>query len=280
MYKVFGIIGDPVDHSLSPTMHNIAFKELGIKAVYGAFLVKPENLAKAIEGIKALNIKGVSVTIPHKEAIVPYLDEIDQVALKIGAVNTILNENGVLKGYNTDWIGVIKAFEEKGVQLKGKRVVILGAGGASRAIIYALKESGAEKITLYNRTYAKAEKLASLFQISAYPWEDLPKAEGDILIQATSVGLKSFHSPISEKILKRFKIAMDTVYIPLRTKFLSLAEKFVDITIDGLKMLLYQGVEQFKLFTGREAPIIIMEKVLYEEAKRLEEELNLGKEEC
>ncbi|MDM7202995.1 MAG: shikimate dehydrogenase [Thermodesulfobacteriaceae bacterium] len=280
MYKVFGIIGDPVDHSLSPTMHNIAFKELGIKAVYGAFLVKPENLAKAIEGIKALNIKGVSVTIPHKEAIVSYLDEIDQVALKIGAVNTILNENGVLKGYNTDWIGVIKAFEEKGVQLKGKRVVILGAGGASRAIIYALKESGAEKITLYNRTYAKAEKLASLFQISAYPWEDLPKAEGDILIQATSVGLKSFHSPISEEILKRFKIAMDTVYIPLRTKFLSLAEKFVDITIDGLKMLLYQGVEQFKLFTGREAPIIIMEKVLYEEAKRLEEELNLGKEEC
>ncbi|MFN3921604.1 MAG: shikimate dehydrogenase [Caldimicrobium sp.] len=277
MFKVFGIIGDPISHSLSPIMHNAAFRELGIKAVYGAFLVKSENLAQAVQGLKALNISGISVTIPHKEAILPLLDEVEETALEIGAVNTVVNYEGYLKGFNTDWIGVLKAFEEKGITLKGKKIVILGAGGASRAVIYAVKKGGAKKILLYNRTFHKAEKLAEYFGIIAYPWDMINQAEGDIIIQTTSVGLKSHISPISEEVIKRFKVAMDIVYLPLKTKFLSLAEGYA-LTIDGLRMLLYQGVEQFRLFTGMEAPVKIMEKVLYEEVKNLERGISLGEE--
>lgn len=275
MYKVFGIIGDPISHSLSPIMHNIAFRELGIKAVYGAFLVKAENISQAVQGLKALNISGISVTIPHKETIIPLLDEVEEIALEIGAVNTVINHEGYLKGYNTDWIGVLKAFEEKKIDLKDKKIVILGAGGASRAVIYAVKRGGAKEIIIYNRTLSKAEQLAYLFGGIAYPWEKLNQAEGDIIIQTTSLGLKSDISPVSEEVLSRFKVAMDIVYLPLKTKFLTLAEKYA-LTIDGLRMLLYQGVEQFKLFTSLEPPVKIMEKALYEEAKKIEREFTLG----
>ncbi len=152
MYKTFGIIGDPISHSLSPSMHNTAFRELKIKAVYGAFEVKRENLKEAVEGIRALNIKGISVTIPHKSSIFEFLDEVDPIALEIGAVNTVINKDGKLKGYNTDWIGVLKAFENRRIDIKERKVVIIGAGGASRAIIYAMKKGGAKEIEVYNRT--------------------------------------------------------------------------------------------------------------------------------
>ncbi len=272
MYDVYGIIGNPVSHSLSPIMHNVAFKELGIKAVYGAFLVKEENLKKAVEGIRALNIKGLSITIPHKESIMKFLDEIDRVALKIGAVNTIVNENGYLKGYNTDWIGVLKAFTKNEVEIKDKKVVIIGAGGASKAVVYAIKAGGAKEIEVYNRTFEKAKALEKNFGIIAKPWEELKNASGDIIIQTTSVGLKSWKSPVEEEVLSRFKIAMDIVYIPLKTKFLSLAEKYAKV-IDGLQMLLYQGVEQFRLWTGIEPPVKLMEEAIYKEVKKMEKEI-------
>ncbi|PMP67077.1 MAG: shikimate dehydrogenase [Thermodesulfobacterium geofontis] len=272
MYEVYGVIGDPVSHSLSPIMHNLAFKEKNVKAVYGAFKVRPSDLAKAVEGIRALNIKGVSVTIPHKEKIIEYLDEIDEIAQEIGAVNTILNKEGILKGFNTDWIGVLKAFEENGVKLKDKKVVVIGAGGASKAVIYALIKGGAKKIYVYNRTFEKAKLLEKKFKITAKPWEELKKADGDIIIQATSVGLKSWETPVGEEIISRFKVAMDIVYLPLKTKFLSLAERYGKI-IDGLQMLLYQGVEQFKIWTGMEPPLELMKKAIYEEAKNLEKEI-------
>lgn len=272
MYEVYGIIGDPVSHSLSPVMHNIAFKELGIKAVYGAFRVKPHDLAKAVEGIKALNIKGLSVTIPHKETIIEYLDETDLVAQEIGAVNTVVNKEGILIGYNTDWIGVIKAFEVKNIDLKNKKVVLIGAGGASKAIIYALLKKEVKEIEVYNRTFEKAKILEAKFNILAKPWRELKNAYGDIIIQGTSVGLKSWESPVQEEVISRFKIAMDIVYFPLKTKFLTLAEKYAQI-IDGLQILLYQGIEQFKIWTGILPPIEIMERVIYEEIKKLEKEI-------
>ncbi|WP_038057130.1 shikimate dehydrogenase [Thermodesulfobacterium hydrogeniphilum] len=272
MYDVYGIIGNPVSHSLSPIMHNVAFKELGIKAVYGAFLVKEENLKKAVEGIRALNIKGLSITIPHKESIMKFLDEIDRVALEIGAVNTIVNENGYLKGYNTDWIGVLKAFTKNEVEIKDKKVVIIGAGGASKAVVYAIKAGGAKEIEVYNRTFEKAKTLEKNFGIMAKPWNELKNASGDIIIQTTSVGLKSWKSPVEEEVLSRFKIAMDIVYIPLKTKFLSLAEKYAKV-IDGLQMLLYQGVEQFRLWTGIEPPVKLMEEAIYKEVKKMEKEI-------
>ena len=271
MYEVYGIIGDPVSHSLSPIIHNLAFKEKNIKAVYGAFWVKSYDLAKAIEGIRALNIKGLSVTVPHKEKVMNYLDEIDEIAYKIEAVNTIVNKEGILKGYNTDWIGVLEAFNVKGVKLENKRVVVIGAGGASKAVIYALIKGGAKEILVYNRTFEKAKLLEKKFGIIAKPWEELKNAYGDIIIQTTSVGLKSWESPVEEEVVSRFKVAMDIVYLPLKTKFLALAEKYAQI-IDGLQMLLYQGVEQFKLWTGIEPPIKLMEKAIYEEVKNMEKE--------
>ncbi len=262
MTEVYGIIGYPVSHSLSPLMHNCAFKELKISAVYGCFEVKPEELKQAVEGIKALGIKGVSVTVPHKEKVMEFLDEIEETAREIGAVNTILNENGVLKGFNTDWIGVLKAFEVSGVEVKGKKVVIIGAGGASRAVVYAVKKAGAEAVEVYNRTFEKAVKLAKQFDIIPKKWEELKKAWGDIIIQTTSVGMNSWESPVEEEVIARFNTAMDIVYTPLKTKFLNLAEKY-GIIIDGLKMLLYQGVEQFKIWIKKEPPVKLMEKTLY-----------------
>ncbi|MCI4453508.1 MAG: shikimate dehydrogenase, partial [Thermodesulfobacterium sp.] len=206
MYKVYGIIGYPVSHSLSPVMHNLAFRELGVKAVYGAFPVKPEDLSQAIRGVKALDISGLSVTIPHKVEVMKYLDEVDEKAKEIGAVNTIINREGSLFGTNTDWIGVLKAFEEMGVSPSGKRVVILGAGGASLAIIYAMIQACAKEIVVYNRTFEKAKEVAERFSVLAYPWEDVYDAYGDILINATSVGLKSFDSPVAKEVVSRFSV--------------------------------------------------------------------------
>lgn len=277
MYKVYGIIGYPVSHSLSPVMHNLAFRELGVKAVYGAFPVKPEDLSQAMRGVKALGISGLSVTIPHKVEVIKYLDEIDGKAKEIGAVNTIINREGSLFGTNTDWIGVLKAFEEVGVSLSGKRVVILGAGGASLAIIYAIIQAGAKEIVVYNRTFEKAKEVAERFSVLAYPWEALSEAYGDILINATSVGLKSFDSPVAKEVVSRFSIVMDSVYIPLETKLLAIAKEENKITIDGLKMLLYQGVEQFKLWTGLMPPVEKMREALYQEVLTMEVEFGLRK---
>ncbi|MCC6026184.1 MAG: shikimate dehydrogenase [Caldimicrobium sp.] len=277
MYKVYGIIGYPVSHSLSPVMHNLAFRELGVKAVYGAFPVKPEDLSHAIRGVKALGISGLSVTIPHKIEVMKHLDEVDEKAKEIGAVNTILNREGSLFGTNTDWIGVLKAFEEVGVSPSGKRVVILGAGGASLAIIYAMIHAGAKEIVVYNRTFEKAKEMAERFSVLAYPWEDVYDAYGDILINATSVGLKSFDSPVAKEVVSRFSVVMDSVYMPLETKLLAMAKEENKIAIDGLKMLLYQGVEQFKLWTGLMPPVDKMREALYREVLRMEVEFGLRK---
>lgn len=265
MYEVYGIIGYPVGHSLSPIMHNLAFKILGIKAVYGAFEVKPQDLEIAIKGIRALGIKGVSVTIPHKEEVMKFLEEIEEVALEIGAVNTILNEDGKLKGFNTDWIGFLKALEEEGIELRDKKVVIIGAGGSSKAILYAVKKAGARKIEIYNRTYEKALNLANKFGVEAKPWEELKRASGDLIVQTTSVGLKSWESPVDEEVLTHFRVAFDLVYFPLKTKFLSLAENSGCKIVDGLRMLLFQGVEQFKIWTKREPPVNLMKEAIYKE---------------
>jgi len=275
MYKVYGIIGYPVSHSLSPVMHNLAFRELGLKAVYGAFPVKPEDLSQAIRGVKALGISGLSVTIPHKVEVMKYLEEVDEVARQIGAVNTIINREGSLFGTNTDWIGVLKAFEEVGTSPSGKRVVVLGAGGASLAIVYAMRKAGAKEIVIYNRTFDKAKEVAERFSVIAYPWETLSSAYGDILINATSIGLKSYDSPVPKEVVSRFSVVMDSVYLPLETRLLVMAKKMNKITIDGLKMLIYQGVEQFKLWTGLMPPVEKMREVLYKKVIEMEVEFGL-----
>ncbi len=268
--KVFGVIGYPVSHSLSPAMHNAALRALGISAVYGAFEVPPEDLPTAISGVRALGIGGLSVTVPHKETVMAYLDEVDPVAARIGAVNTVVNRGGRLFGTNTDWLGVKRSLEEAGLELSGKKAVVVGAGGAARAVIYALRELGAE-VEIYNRTVEKAERLARDFGGRAYPLAEILRASGEILIQTTSVGLRSWENPVPPEIFRNFRTAMDIVYVPLRTRFLSEAEAAGCQTIDGLRMLVHQGAEQFKLFTGKEPPTDLMYQAALEGLRHGEE---------
>lgn len=263
--KVYGIIGWPVAHSLSPAMHNAAFRALGIKAVYGLMPVRPEALPEAIGGLRALNIGGVSVTIPHKEAVLSLLDEVDETARRIGAVNTILNQEGSLLGFNTDWLGARRALEEK-IALSGRRAVVVGAGGSARAVVYALKEAGAQ-VVIYNRTFSRAEALAEAFGAEAFPLEALPEAEGDILVQTTSVGLKEDRSPVPKEILSRFEVVMDLVYQPLETRLLREAREAGCEVVDGLSMLVYQGVEQFRIWTGESPPASLMRQAAEKELK-------------
>ncbi len=259
----YGIIGWPVSHSLSPAMHNAAFKALGIKAVYGLLPLHPSKLKEGIEGIRVLNIKGVSVTVPHKENVMAFLDEVDNIAREIGAVNTIINQEGKLFGVNTDWIGVKKAIEQK-INLSGKKAVVIGAGGAARAVVYALVKGGAQ-VLIFNRTYEKAKKLASELGGEPFPLSQIKNATGDILVQTTSVGLNEDKSPVPKEILSRFKVVMDIVYKPLETRLLREAKEAGCEVIDGLEMLVYQGVEQFFLWKNIRPSAELMRKAALEE---------------
>ncbi|WP_456434388.1 shikimate dehydrogenase [Thermosulfuriphilus sp.] len=256
--KVFGIIGYPVAHSLSPAMHNAAFRVTGYPGVYVPFPTRPETLPAALSGLKALGINGVSVTVPHKVAVMDLLDEIDPLARRIGAVNTIVTSPKGLKGLNTDWLGALKAIEEV-IDPRGRRVLILGAGGAARAIAYGLSEAGAEVVIL-NRTRSKAEALAREIGAVAGDLEEMVHLSAEILIQTTTVGLEEDRSLVPREVLSQFKVVMDIVYSPLKTRLLKEAEAAGCQTIDGLSMLVYQGAAQFELWTEEKAPIEIMRK--------------------
>ncbi len=261
---LYGIVGNPVAHSLSPAMQNAALAGRDINGVYLPF--PAPNIEAAVTGIRGLGVQGVSVTIPHKESVIPYLDEIDPVAKRIGAVNTIMlqeDENGKkLIGLNTDWLGATRALEEK-TRLDGASAVLLGAGGSARAIGFGLLERGAT-VVLCSRTESRGRRLADEL---ACPWISLSETEklsATILINATSVGMQpnTSVSPVPAAILSRFQVVMDIVYAPLRTRLLQEAEAAGCITINGLEMLLYQGVAQFEKWTGRPAPVGIMRKAL------------------
>ncbi|MGQ9647951.1 MAG: shikimate dehydrogenase [Thermodesulfobacteriota bacterium] len=249
--ELYGIIGNPVRHSLSPIIHNEAFRRMGLNAVYLAFEVN--NLEEAICGLKELGLRGVSVTLPFKTQIFPYLDQIEGAARKIRAVNTIVNEGGRMIGHNTDWYGAIEALETK-VDLKGKKVILLGAGGAARAIGFGLKEKGCE-VTIFNRTQERAEVLAKELGSVHHPFSCFGEMDGDILVNATSVGMYPLdaESPIPKEILKEGMVVMDIVYRPLRTRLLREAEERGCITIDGLEMLAHQGAAQLEIWTGKRA---------------------------
>lgn len=244
---IYGIIGNPVRHSLSPLIHNRAFKRFGMDAVYLAFEVK--DLSSAIKGIRGLGIKGVSVTIPFKEEILSYLDEVDSVAREIGAVNTVLNREGILVGYNTDWIGALMALEEV-VELRGKRVLVMGTGGSARAVIYGLVKRGSH-ITVIGRSVDKAQKLAE--EMGCGFVKSPSDSEVDVIVNCTPLGMYPMdqETPFPEGLLRRGMVVMDVVYQPLRTRFLREAERRGCLTIDGLGMLCYQGALQFQIWTGK-----------------------------
>jgi shikimate dehydrogenase len=251
--QLYGIIGNPVRHSLSPIIHNGAFRRMGLNAVYLAFEVK--DLKEAIDGIRGLGIRGVSVTIPFKTQVIPFLDEVEVVAEKIKAVNTIVNEGGRLVGYNTDWRGALEALEEK-VDLMGKKVLLLGAGGAARAIGFGLKEKSCEVI-VSNRSPDKAKELAKDLGFIHQPLTSISELKMDVTINATSAGMSPHdaESPLPKKNLKEGMVLMDIVYWPLRTKLLQEAEGRGCRTIDGLEMLARQGAGQFEIWTGRKPEI-------------------------
>ena len=249
---------------MSPAMHNAAFEKLGLNYAYLAFCVS--DVEGAIQGVRALNIRGLSVTVPHKVAVMPYLDTIDPVAQQIGAVNTVVNDDGRLTGYNTDWVGFTRSLEIH-TAIHGKRCTILGAGGAARAIAFGLKEKGGD-ITILNRVEEidMAEKLAG--EIGC-PWGDLSQInaveDADIVINTTPVGMHpKFEdlTPIDTKHVRAGQVVFDAVYNPLETKFLRKAKERGCITVPGSEMLLLQGVAQFEYWTGRDAPVELMRTVL------------------
>ena len=260
--KLCLIIGDPIKHSLSPKMHNAAYKALGIDNQF-AFLasrVALQDTGKAIAAMRVLNIRGTSCTAPHKENVIKYLDKIDKTAKIIGAVNTVVNENNILIGYNTDWIGVIAPLE-KITSLKNKKVAIIGAGGAARAAAFGFIEKGAS-LTIFNRTLAKAKKITHEIGGKAAPLDNIEEIQNyDIIFQSTSFGTKS-KSLIPAKFLNKNQIIFDAVYSTTKTKLLIDANKKGAQIIDGKEMLLYQGIEQFKYYTGQDAPENIIREAL------------------
>lgn len=269
--KIIGIFGYPVEHTKSPAMHNAAFEHLGLDYCYVPFSVRPENLKSALDGIRALGIAGLNITVPHKEAVIPFLDEMSEEASFIGAVNTVKNENGILNGYNTDGIGFMRSLEEKGVQAKGKKVLILGAGGAARAVGYALCKEASE-CHIYNRTAEKGRALCGHLLKTGGNMRlsdnDLINDKGflsgmDIIINTTSVGLSESDTPLlNASLLNTGQVVCDLVY--KQTPLLKAAEKVGCVTMDGLGMLLWQGVAAFEIWTGTKAPVEVMRKSLGE----------------
>lgn len=251
--QLYGVLGNPVRHSLSPIIHNGAFQRMGLNAAYLAFEVK--NLEEAVRGIRGLGIRGVSVTIPFKTQIIPFLDQLEEVAGKIQAVNTIRQEGGKLIGYNTDWSGALGALEEK-VDLTGKKVFLLGAGGAARAIAFGLKERGC-RVFIGSRSPKKAAALAEELGVVHRPLPVAGRLDADVLVNATSAGMSpnDEESPVPKEVLDKEMTVMDIVYKPLRTKLLREAEERGCRTIDGLEMLARQGAAQVEIWTGRKPEI-------------------------
>ena len=264
--KIYAVFGNPVGHSLSPIMHNAAFKRMKIDAHYVPFCVK--NVEEAVRGIRGLDIRGVSVTIPFKTTVMPYLDEVDESSLRIGAVNTILNDgNGRLKGFNTDWIGLNRDLEES-LEIRGTTFAILGAGGAARAAVFGILKEGGIPV-IFNRTTETGEDVAREFGCPFYSLSEIETIKADCLINTTSVGMapNSEKSPLMKESLINFRWVVDIIYNPLKTKLLREAEEAGCTVLDGVGMFVHQGAEQTKIWMGMEPPRPLMRGVVLESLK-------------
>lgn len=280
--SLVGVMGWPVEHSLSPHMHNAAFAALGLDWAYVPLSVRPENLEPALKGLAGLSFKGTNVTIPHKQAVMRYMDELSDAARITGAVNTIQLRDGKFFGYNTDAIGFIHALQEARYDPKGMRVAVLGAGGAARAVVFALVRAGADSVIVLNRTAKRGsflvDDLAAAFPGSSLRFETLtPEAlaaldeKVDLVVNSTSVGMHPNveDSPWSVEVPMPAKIIYcDLVYTPLETVFLSHARAAGATTIDGLGMLVHQGAFAFKKWTGHDAPVEVMRQACLSKLQR------------
>ncbi len=267
------LIGYPVEHSMSPAMHNAAFKALGLDAEYSLAPVEPGRLGAFIEKLREGDVLGANVTIPHKVEVMRHLDQVDETANAIGAVNTIVKRDGRLTGYNTDATGGVKALTEECGGLNGRNVTILGAGGASRAITYQVSRVDC-RVTVLNRSVEKARKLVDKLRPTASAQllygglDQLPGVivDTDVLINSTPVGMspKTSDSPVPEELLHGGLFVFDVIYNPIKTKLLEDAEAKGAGTLSGVKMLVYQGAEAFRMWTGVEPPVDLMQRVVEE----------------
>lgn len=269
--RVCGVIGDPIGHTLSPTIQNAAFNHLGLDFLFLAFHVKTADLENAIRGMRALGIHGLNVTMPHKNAVIKYLDETDSAAKFLGSANTILNKNSTLSGFNTDGVGALNALRENGANPSEKKVLLLGAGGAAKAIAFSFAQE-AESLCILNRMPEKATVLADALNAvfgkrivgGALSPSTLQKnlQDADILVNATSVGMHPTvnQSLVEPKWLKPNLTVMDIVYNPVKTQLAKDAKAAGAKVVSGVEMLIYQGAASFKIWTGKSAPIKVMRK--------------------
>jgi len=270
--RVFGIIGYPLSHSLSPLMQRAAFLQLGLKHEYVPFQVQPRDLPGAVEGARALGLAGFNVTIPFKEAILPLLDELSGEAILMGAVNTVVNRSGRLWGYNTDGRGFLLSLEkELGMKVQGKEALLLGAGGGARAVAFALAREKVSRLTIANRTGAKAIKLArDLSSRTGIPVEVCGLDERELsrflsaahlLVNTSPLGMypnRDALPPVPVELLQPPLVVYDLIYNPLQTRLLKMASQKGCRTLNGLGMLVYQGAESFRVWTGQPGPVEIM----------------------
>jgi len=257
---LYAVLGNPVGHSLSPVMHNAAFAHAGHNGVYVALEVV--DLPAAVSGLRAMDVAGASVTIPFKTAVIDYLDAVDPAAAAIGAVNTIVNDNGRLIGVNTDGRGALRALTEI-APVAGQTVAVIGAGGAARAIAHALKPAGA-RVIIVNRGAARGEKLAVELDADFVPLADFSGKGCDAVVNTTPVGMRPHPDamPLDEKILRPGMVVMDAVYNPLTTRLLAAADRAGCRCVSGVEMFVYQGAMQFELWTDRSAPVALMRSVV------------------
>lgn len=261
--KILGVIGDPIEHSHSPSIHNTICKHLGLNYIYVPFRVLPEHLEDAVKGFKAIEITGFNITIPHKKNIIKYLDKVSEEALLMGAVNTVKNVNGKFCGYNTDGRGFIKSLQQYGVNVNGKNIVVIGAGGASRGICVKMAMEQAKSITILNRTVEKAERICEVINHNVQSiarcdvlTEETIKKYGrkcDILIHTTPVGMypNVDECPISDfNFLNSGTVVCDLIYNPPQTVLLRKAEKSGCQAVNGWGMLVFQAVDAFEIWTG------------------------------
>ena len=269
--RVCGVIGDPIEHSLSPIIHNAAFKHLKLDFVFLALRVEAATLESAVRGMRGLGIHGLNVTMPHKSTVIDFLDEVDSTVKFLGSANTILNRDGRLLGFNTDGIGALRALRENGTELSGKKVLLLGTGGAAKAIAHSLAKK-VEELVVLNRASEKAKELAESLRRSlnnrivgdALSSKVIAKnlQDSDVLVNATSVGMhpEANQSLVTSRWLKPKLTVMDIVYNPVETKLAKDAKAAGAKVISGVEMLIYQGAASFEIWTGQAAPVDVMRK--------------------
>lgn len=272
-----GLFASPSTHSISPIIHNNAFEKLGLNYIYLSFEVDKDNLKDAVKSIKILNMRGVNLSMPNKKAVIQYLDEISETAKLSQSVNTIVNDNGILKGYSTDGKGFLKSLEEEKIFVKNKNIIILGIGGASISIISQAAFEGVENIFVFKRdkNWEKQKKILDNIsdktdcKIELYSLENkniLKRKieESYLLINATNVGMKENISLIEDKsFFRKDLIVSDIIYSPKKTKLLQIAEKEGCKTVNGIGMLLYQGALSFELWTNKKMPVDYIKKVIF-----------------